>query len=148
MPVETTPLGPGSLTITPPAGTALDLSCQVESGVVHVDKSKSDDVVMLCGDVRVGPTTYSSTLTVTIAQDLGNPDGVVFFSWDHRGEVCGFVYTPNTDAGATVTGDLVMDPLDVGGDTGGEDMTSDATWDCVGIPDLAPGTVTATSVAA
>jgi hypothetical protein len=144
MPVETTPLGPGTLTITPPAGgTAVDFSCQVESGVIHWDKTKADDTIMLCGDVRVGATTYGATLTVTIAQDLANPDGVVFFTWDNMGQVCGFVYTPNTAAAATVTGDLVVDPLDVGGDTGGEDMTSDATWDCVGKPVLTSGAAAA-----
>jgi hypothetical protein len=115
----------------------------VESGVVHWDKSKADDTLRLCGDVRVGTTTYGATLSVTIAQDLANPDGLVFLSWDNMGQVCGFVFTPNTAAAATITGELVMDPLDVGGDTGGEAMTSDATWDCVGKPVLAATTTAA-----
>jgi hypothetical protein len=112
MPVNTTKLGPGTLTLTPPAGTAVDYSCQVEGLTVTWSKSKDDDMT--------------------------DPASLVVFTWDNHGLVCGFEFTPNTEAGVTVTGDVVVDPLDVGGDTGGDDMTSDFTWDCVGEPDLNP----------
>jgi hypothetical protein len=138
MPVNTTKFGPGTLTLTPPAGVAVDYSCQVEGLTVTWSKSKDDDVRMLCGDVKPGATTYTAQLTGTVDQDLTDPAGLVVFTWDNYGVVCGFEFTPNTEAGVTVTGDVVVDPLDVGGDTGGDDMTSDFTWDCVGEPSLGP----------
>jgi hypothetical protein len=138
MPVNSTKLGPGTLIFTI-AATPIDASCQVSSATVAWSKNKDDDVRMLCGDVKPGATTYTAQLSGTIDQDLSDTAGIVFWTWDHRGEVAGFEYVPNSDAGATVTGDVLVDPLDVGGDTGGDDMTSDFTWDCVGEPDLAAG---------
>jgi hypothetical protein len=48
-----------------------------------------------------------------------------------------FTFTPNTAAGATVTGIVVIDPLDVGStEDYGAVMTSDFEWACVGEPTL------------
>ena len=37
-----------------------------------------------------------------------------------------------------VHGDLIIDPISVGGDEVGQNMTSDIEWACVGEPTLAP----------
>jgi hypothetical protein len=140
MTVKTTKLGPGTFTLelVGTGGTVVDASCQVESLSVPWSKDKADDVRMLCGDVKPGATTYTAQITGTVDQDLADPAGLVFFTWANKGQQANFVYTPNNDAGATVTGVVTIDPLTVGDDTGGEDMTSDFTWDCVGEPQLAP----------
>jgi len=140
MTVKTTKLGPGTLTVTIAAvGAPIDFSCQVSKAVVTPGKDKDDDVVMLCGDTKAGATTYTATLDVTIDQDLEDPAGFVYATWTHRGEVAAVTFTPNTAAGGTVTGNTVVDPVSVGGDTGGDDMTSDFSWDFVGFPTLTPG---------
>jgi hypothetical protein len=138
MTVQSTKLGPGTLIFTL-ATTPLDASCQVSACVVAWSKNKDDDVRMLCGDVKAGSTTYTAQLSFTVDQDLADTAGFVFWSWDNHGQVATFEFVPNTDAGATVTGSVTVDPVDVGGDTGGDDMTSDATWDCVGEPTLTAG---------
>lgn len=137
MTVKTTKLGPGTLTVTF-ASTPLEFSCQVSKAVVTPAKDKDDDVTMLCGDVKAGATTYTATLDVTIDQDLEDPAGFVYASWTHKGEAAPVTFTPNTDAGGTVTGTVIVDPVSIGGDTGGDDMTSDFTWDFVGFPTLTP----------
>jgi hypothetical protein len=143
MTVNSTALGPGTLIFTL-ASVALDASCQVSACTVSWGKSKDDDVRMLCGDVKPGNTTYTATLAFTADQDLAaTVDGFVQWSWDNHGQVATFEFVPNTTAGKAVNGSVIVDPLDVGGDTGGDDMTSDATWDCVGEPTLAAATALA-----
>jgi hypothetical protein len=140
MTVQTTKLGPGTLIFTL-ATVPIDASCQVSACTVSWSKSKDDDVRMLCGDVKAGSTTYTAQLAFTVDQDLSDVDGLVFWSWENHGQQATFEFVPNTAAGATVNGVATVDPLDVGGDTGGADMTSDATWDCVGEPTLTAGAI-------
>ncbi len=135
MTVNSTALGPGTLIFTL-ASVPIDASCQVSACTVSWSKSKDDDVRMLCGDVKAGNTTYTAQLAFTADQDLADVDGFVQWSWDNHGDVALFEFVPNTAAGRAVNGSVIVDPLDVGGDTGGDDMTSDATWDCVGEPTL------------
>lgn len=133
---NTTRLGPGTLTFGP-TGTPLDASCQMVNGVVAWDKDADDPITTLCGDTAAGGVTYNSTLAGTFLQDLSEVDGLVAYTWAHKGETVEFTFTPNTEAGATVTGDLVIDPLDVGStEDYGAVMQSDFEWDCVGEPVL------------
>jgi hypothetical protein len=50
-----------------------------------------------------------------------------------------FTFTPNTAAGTTATGTLVLDPLDIGGDDSDVKMTSDFEWAVVGRPTVTFG---------
>ena len=138
MTVKSTPLGPGTLVIGP-VGTPLDISCQVNNARVDIEKETADPVIMLCGDTKAGATTYTYALTGTITQDLDDPSGIVAMSWEQPGSVQPFVFVPNTAAGATVTGDLTLDPLSIGGDEGGQDCESEITWTVIGTPDLSWG---------
>lgn len=145
MAVTTTKLGPGTLTLTLGAGTPLDVSCQLVSAQVEWDKNKDDDETTLCGDVVAGDTTYSATLSGTVFQDLAavSPNGIVEFTWTNKGAECAFEFTPNTAAGATVAGNVTIDPLMIGGDTPKAKMRSDFKWDCVGEPTLTIGALAA-----
>ena len=139
MAVKSTKLGPGTLTLGD-VGTLQDASCQLAGAVVGWDKDKADDITVLCGDVVAGGTTYTATLSGTFLQDLEDEAGLVAFTWENRGVSVPFTFTPNTAAGATVTGTVVIDPIDVGStDDFGSTMTSDFEWDCVGEPALAWG---------
>jgi hypothetical protein len=139
MAANSTRLGPGTLTIGDTV-TPFDASCQLENGVVAWDKDKDDDIRVLCGDTVAGATTYTSTFSGTFLQDLADEAGLVAFTWEHKGEALPFEFVPNTEAGATVTGTIVVDPLDVGSDDDyGAVMESDFEWDLVGEPLLTWG---------
>ena len=149
MPVKSVKLGPGTLTFGP-VGTPMDASCQLANGVVTWDKNKDDDLTVLCGDVISGATTYTAKLSGTMVQDLdAGATSLVAWSWTNKGTEVDFEYTPNTAAGASVSGKCIVDPLDVGTtDDYGSTMTSDFEYDCVGEPNLGFGTTGTLAVGA
>lgn len=132
-------LGPGLLTLTigTAPGVELDVSCLVEAATVSWDKTKVDDKRRLCGDDLIGRTTYTAGISGTFDQDLSDPAGLVFATWEHKGEQAAFVYIPNSDAAAQVSGVVTLDPLNVGGSTEDDNLQSDFDWSIVGDPVLA-----------
>lgn len=140
MPGTATKLGPGTLIIGETA-TTLDMSCQLSAAKVEWDKDKEDDTEVLCGESIAGGTTYTAKLTGTVLLDL-SPTGMVDYTWTNKGMQVPFVFVPNTAAGQQVTGDLTIDPLDVGGDEVKKNMSVDFEWDCVGEPVFEPVPVT------
>lgn len=137
MTAQSTKLGPGLLTVGE-VGSEVDMSCQLSAAKVEADKDKEDDTPVLCGDVIPGSTEYTWKLSGTVAQDLkaATGEGIVEFSWAHRGEAHPFVFVPATDAGKQVTGIVIVDPLMIGGDEVKKNMMSDFEWDIVGDPVL------------
>lgn len=139
MTAHSTRLGPGEFTFGP-SGTPMDASCQLANGVVQWDKDTDDDITVLCGDTVPGSVTYTSSISGSLLQDLSEEDGLVAYTWEHKGEAVPFTFIPNTAAGATVTGTVVVDPLDVGStDDYGAVMASDFEWNIVGEPALSWG---------
>jgi len=130
-----TKLGPGTLVLGAVA-TPTDFSCQLSAAKVVWDKDKEDDVLTLCDETLAGGTTYTAKLEGTVVQDLGAAASVVEWSWTNKGTAQPFTFIPNTAAGKQVTGTVQVDPLQVGGDDMGKNMTSDFSWDCVGEPVL------------
>lgn len=129
-------LGPGHMQLGA-TGTTIDMSCLMQNATVSWDVDTDDDLNVLCGDTIPGARTYSATISGTVLQDLTENEGLVAFTWAHKGEALPVTFTPNDAAEATVTGTVVIDPLDVGGDEYGSVMTSDFEWAFVGEPDLA-----------
>jgi hypothetical protein len=142
MPAKTVKLGPGLLSIGE-TGTLIDFTCQVTAAHVDWSVDEGDDTQVLCGETVPGERTYSSALAGTLYQDLGDAAGIVAYSWAHKGEEVPFTFTPNTVAATQVAGSVILDPLTVGGDTAGENMTSDFEWKIVGEPTLTGGVTTA-----
>jgi len=139
MPAIVHKLGPGTLTI----GTVpTDFTCQVTAARVEWAVDEGDDVVVLCGETVPGARTYSASLTATILSDLGAVAGIVEFSWTNKGTQQAFEFTPNASAGKSVTGTVIVDPISVGGDESGQNMTSDFEFACVGEPVIGPASVT------
>lgn len=136
MPAKTYKLGPGELIIGE-TGSPLNLSCQLTAASVTWDKDAEDPFNVLCGDTVPGDVQYTAKLTGTVLQDL-SADGMMDYTWTNKGEAVPFTFTPSTTAGRTVTGTVVVDPLDIGGDVKTK-PTSEFEWDCVGEPVL--GTV-------
>jgi hypothetical protein len=126
-------LGPGTLTIGT-VGSPLDFSGQAPSAAVTWDKDSEDNVKVLSGATIGGDVTYTASLAVTVYQDDLSDGGLVEYTWSHKGEQVPFTYTPYS-GGKSITGELVIDPLDVGGEVGKKN-TSDIEWTCVGEPEL------------
>jgi hypothetical protein len=130
---EVFPLSPGILKIGE-TGTEIDVSCLVNNAVVAADKDEGDSQTKLCGTVRPGAVTYTYHISGNVDTDIADAAGLFALSQDNPGKEYPFTFTPNTDAGTTATGTLVVDPLDFGGDTTGETMTSDFDYTIVGVP--------------
>lgn len=135
MPAKVSKLGPGSLSIGA-VGSPIDFSCQVQNAQVQWDKSKDEDITVLCGDTVPGATTYTAQLTGTLFQDQQDAAGIVRYSWENKGATVPFTFVPNEADAVQVTGEVTIDPITVGDDAAGANMDSDFTWDCVGEPVL------------
>jgi hypothetical protein len=94
-----------------------------------------DSVTTLSGDTVSGDREYSAQLTFTAYQDDLTAGGLVDYTWANAGAEVPFTFEPATTAGRAISGTLIVDPLDVGGDVSKKN-TTDATWDCVGKPVL------------
>lgn len=126
-------LGPGVLTIGA-VGTALDFSARVTSAKITWSVDTSDDTVVLDGSVIAGDRTYTATLEATVYQDDLTEGDLVDYSWASKGTQQPFTFDPYNST-RQITGTLVVDPLDVGGDVNAKN-TSDLAWACVGEPEL------------
>lgn len=137
MAVKRHKLGPGTLTL----GTTLpfDASCAVNGVTLAPSKDREDDERRLCGDVVAGATTYTWTLAGELDTQLDTA-GVVQWCWTNRGTEQPFEFTPDTAAGTTATGTIVVDPLPVGADESGAYMVSEFEFDLVGEPAFTFGT--------
>lgn len=137
-PPKTYKLGPGTLTIGE-VGTAVDYAAQVTGCTVTWDKEKEDDIPVLSGGALTGDTTYTATLAGNVFQDLDSATpGLVEFTWDNKGTEVPVTFVPATAAGMEVTGTVIVDPLDVGGEEAKSRPRSDFEWAFVGEPVLGP----------
>lgn len=137
MPINSTKLGPGSLTL---GAGAMEVNAQLRAANVTPAEAveETDPIRVLSGDVLDGSSTqtYSFTLGGTFLQDLGAVASVVDWSWANMGTEQAFEFVPNTAAGRAVSGLLIPVPLVIGGDDPeGAPMQSDFTWRIVGTPD-------------
>ena len=130
---DTFPLGPGTLTIGA-TGTPIDISCLVNNAVISADKNEGDSTTKLCGTVKPGAVTYDYKLSGNLDTDVADVAGFFALSQASAGDELDYSFTPSTDAGTVAAGKLIVDPLDFGGDTSGETMTSDFEFSLVGAP--------------
>lgn len=133
LPTTTATLGPGTLEIGS-VGSEIDISCLVNNAVISADKDEGDATTKLCGDVRAGTVTYTYSLSGNMDTDIADDAGFFALSQASPGTQQTFTFTPNTAAGTSATGTLVIDPLDFGADESGADLTSDFEFTIVGKP--------------
>ena len=133
LPATTTTLGPGTLEIGM-LGTEIDVSCLVNNATIAADKDEGDATTKLCGDTRPGTVTYTYALSGNMDTDVADDSGFFALSQSAPGTQQNFTFTPNTAAGTSATGTLVIDPLDFGADESGADLTSDFEFTIVGKP--------------
>lgn len=126
-------IGPGSLVLLD-ADTSMetDFSCQLTSCTVAWSDETEDSEAVLCGDESGGDVTWSATIAGSMFQDR-DLNGLVQWTWEHKGDQFEFEYVANDEDGTLVRGKVTVKPLDFGGDvkTSGK---SDFEWNCVGEP--------------
>ena len=125
-------LGPGELKI---GGDELDISCQMTEVKITWDIDEDDAVPVLCGGTMPGDTTYQAKLEGEAYQDL-TEGGIVEYTWKNRGEIKSVTFTPTTGK-AKITGSIVIQPLELGGEVGKKN-TSDIELSCAGDPVFEP----------
>lgn len=133
MPVQAQTMGPGTFSIGS-VGTPLDLTAQVTSLRVTPSAEAEDSLPTLSGETLAGERNYTWTVSGTLIQDLTEA-GMFDYTWDNAGTQVPFSFTPSTDAGRSVTGNLIVDPLELGGDVKKKN-TTDFEWTVVGTPVL------------
>jgi hypothetical protein len=126
-------LGPGTLTVGA-VGSPLDFSGRCTAVKVTWKEGKADDVEVLDGSTIAGERNFDATLEATVYQDDLVAGGLIDYSWVQKGTQVPFTFTPYA-GGRSITGQLIVDPLDVGGDVAKKN-TTDLKWACVGEPEL------------
>lgn len=133
-PIKVTKLGPGTLKVGE-TGTEIDLSCHLSEGEFATDKDQDDPIPVLCGREIAAPATYTATLSGTLLLDLSDTTSIFYYANTHKGEVVQVVYVPNTDAGATITGNITLDPLGIAGDVRGN-IEAEFEWTFAEWPEI------------
>ncbi len=126
-------LGPGTLTVGE-VGDALDFSGRATAVTITWSVDTEDDIPTLDWSTIAGDRTYTATLEATVLQDDLLTGGLIHYSWTNKGAQVPFTFTPY-ETGVAITGELIVDPIDVGGDVKKKN-TSDIKWACVGEPTL------------
>ena len=127
-------VGPGTLTFT--GAKAEQVSSHITAARITTNANRGDNLKVLSGEEIPGESTYTFALEVSCLQDL-DQHGLIDFSWTYMGTAVPFVYTPNTENEAQVSGQVVVDPISIGGPVG-DRATSDFTWNIVGKPEFSP----------
>ena len=123
--------GPGTLTFGGEADK-VDFSGQVSSIKIAPDSDEDDAIDVLSGAQVPGAIRFSSNLEATFLQDFDR-QGCIAWSWENAGETVEFEFIPSTAHGARFTGQVVVQPMEVGGDVRKKN-TSDIKWATVGLP--------------
>lgn len=127
-------LGPGTLKVGP-TGSEIDISCAVNNARISTEKDQDDSRTKLCGTITPGKVTYTYSLSGNLDVDSESEAGIFAFSQDNAGTIQPFEFVPNTAAGTSAKGTLMIDPLDFGADEFGSPMDSDFEWEIVGAPE-------------
>lgn len=128
MPITESRLKTGTLTID-----ALSFASQATN--VHVDPKtdeQGDSLEVLSGDTVQPEDVTTSSLVIEAVQDFDDAAGFVAFTWQNKGELVPFTWSPN-DGSATVTGTCRVRPVQFGGDVN-KRLTTTATFPIAGDP--------------
>lgn len=135
MAVNTLTIGAGTLTI----GTDANLTTfesQTTEVTLKPKVDTGDAIYVLSGESIAGDRTETWTLEGTFVQDFGAAGSKVEWLFTHRGQQHAFAFVPNTAAGKKVTGQLVVEAVDIGGKAKTKAM-SDFSFVVVGDPTIA-----------
>ncbi|MDN5666942.1 MAG: hypothetical protein L0G87_00935 [Renibacterium salmoninarum] len=138
MPIQYTTIGPGKLTIG--SDTALTrFESQCTSCKWVPDVKKGDKITVLSGEQVPGKRTESSTLEGSFLQDFGKTKSTTEWLFQNRGLTMPFYYQPNNKDAKAISGSLVVEAIDIGGDVE-DNPTSDFKFEIIGAPSIIPAT--------
>lgn len=133
MPIKSYKMDVGTLQLGT-VGTSIDATAQVEEGSVDWSEDVEDSRPTLSGGELAGEASYTATLALTLIQDL-DVGGLVDFTWENKGTVVPFEFTPATATGRVITGNVRISPMKVGGAVKSR-PSSDVEWAIIGDPVL------------
>ena len=125
-----TRLGPGLLTVGTPGS---EFSTQVSALTLTPSFDTTDGTPTLAVPDPPAESSTKYTLDGSAINDFTSATGLSRYAYDHDGEELAFVWTPNTDAGTTCTGTVVVQAFPMGGKVA-EQLVTDFSWPCVGKP--------------
>lgn len=134
--IDTITVGAGTLSLGE-TGSLTQLESQVTSCRLVPDVTVDDPINVLSDEQAAGDRSESFTLQGTLLQDFGRATGVDISHWlyEHRGEEMPFEFVPSTSKGKSITGILVVEAVDIGGDVKTK-PTSDFEWQVIGAPTI------------
>lgn len=109
----------------------MEMSCQVTNARINSSYDDDGDAVeTLCGDqIAAGRKLSGRALAGTFIQDWTAADSITDYCYDHDLEEVAFTYTPNADAGPTLSGTLRIEvPAETFGGDVNTRITSDFEW--------------------
>lgn len=127
-------LGPGVLTVGE-TGAILDFSARATQAAVRWSVNTEDDTLTLAGSSEPGVRTYAAVLEATVYQDDLTAAGLIAYSWNNKGKRMPALFTPYNEGLHEISGTVVVDPIDVGGEVGKKN-TADLKWSFVGTPTI------------
>lgn len=117
-------LGPGTLKIGETA-TPIDVSCLVNNAKIEPNIEAGESKTMLCGTRKSAPDEIDWVLSGNVDVDAGKAAGFFALTWQNVGAVVDFEFTPSTEVGTKVVGQLKLAPLVLGADNSGDYLNSD-----------------------
>ena len=139
MAVKTITVGPGALTI----GSDLNITnfeSQVTAARLVPNVDTEDAINVLSGEQVAGDRSESFTLEGSMLQDFGDTDSKTEWLFTHRGEEHPFSFQPNSSKGKKITGTLVVEAIEIGGDARTK-AQSDFEFQVIGAPVIATVTI-------
>jgi hypothetical protein len=126
--VTVSKLGVGVLSL---GATPQDFSWQVTNCRLEPSHEEADQRGTLAKPKRAAEITTSWVLAGTVIQDweVDGPEGFADYCQDNNGVEVPYVFTPNTDAGKTYTGNVQIRAVIIGGDVDVE-LTADFSFPC------------------
>lgn len=132
MTVNIATVGPGLLTIGS-AAALTNFSSQMRSARIVPSVSVGDPIDVLSGETVPGDRTETFALVVSIQSDFGHNDSRVEWLWKERGKTHPFAYIPNNALGRRITGSIIVEPIEIGGDVKSK-PAHEVTMQLVGAP--------------
>ncbi|NUL43738.1 hypothetical protein F7P69_00785 [Cellulosimicrobium funkei] len=131
MAVKSITVGPGVLNIG--TDTLLNFSSQVTTVRLIPSVDLGDPIRTLSGESLMGDRSETWTVEGEILQDLGATESTTEWLFEHAGEEHPFEYTPSSLTGKEITGTLVVEAVEIGGESGTK-PTSEFAFSVIGRP--------------
>lgn len=115
MAIKATRLGPGTLELGDTT-SAQNFAALANKVTLEPNIDEGDPIVVLSGD-EMSDDDVTWNLTGEVYQDIEDgATSLLKWCFDHSGDVVPFTFTPKSDAALTITGEVTVRPVAIGGD--------------------------------